>query len=132
MLLDWLLVHVSSVASRFCFSVIKPTFRWEHITFGCVKAHVPGADEQRACLGNGVDLGSSVVAKSSMRSVASLRRLSTTSSMNVSSSPSIFSHTSSVTFAVHRGGIFRLHVAERLQAALQLATQRRVDVVLAA
>jgi hypothetical protein len=43
---------MSSVASHFCFSVMKPAFRWEHVTFGCVEANVPDADEQRACLGH--------------------------------------------------------------------------------
>jgi hypothetical protein len=51
-LIDCLPVHISSMASPFCFSVMKPAFRREHVTFGCVEAHVPGADEQHACLGH--------------------------------------------------------------------------------
>jgi hypothetical protein len=45
-------VHVRSVASRFCYTVMKPAFRWEHVISGCVEAHVPGADKQRAYLGH--------------------------------------------------------------------------------
>jgi hypothetical protein len=31
---------------------MKPAFRCEHVTFGCVEAHVPGADEQHVFLGH--------------------------------------------------------------------------------
>jgi hypothetical protein len=53
-----LLVHTSSVASHFRFSVINPACRhvrvlaFRYVTFGCVEANVPNADEQRACLGH--------------------------------------------------------------------------------
>jgi hypothetical protein len=37
-------VHRSSVASHFCFSVMKPASRCAHVTCMCVEAHVTGGD----------------------------------------------------------------------------------------